>query len=238
MNLKRCANGHFYDVDKYPECPHCMGGSGVDESMSSTRAYDEHTMPYADSGLEQGSILGNTVAYTDISGVAYGEIPAQDSMRETRKGNLEDYIKGLSESADVNDRVEEADNKTIRHSSIEANCEPVVGWLVCLSGENLGKSYILKSGRNFIGRGNDMDVVLSGDRSISRDKHAIILYEPRRRQFMVQPGTSKELFYLNDEVVLDTCELKAFDKLLIGETTLYFVPLCGESFAWEDLKDE
>lgn len=31
MNLKRCSNGHFYDVDKYATCPHCAGASGVDD---------------------------------------------------------------------------------------------------------------------------------------------------------------------------------------------------------------
>lgn len=39
MNLKRCSNGHFYDVDKYATCPHCAGASGVDDSMASTVAY-------------------------------------------------------------------------------------------------------------------------------------------------------------------------------------------------------
>ena len=24
MKLQRCANGHFYDGDKYPTCPHCQ----------------------------------------------------------------------------------------------------------------------------------------------------------------------------------------------------------------------
>lgn len=23
MKLSKCANGHFYDSDKYPECPYC-----------------------------------------------------------------------------------------------------------------------------------------------------------------------------------------------------------------------
>ena len=25
MNLRRCEKGHFYDWDKYLECPHCNG---------------------------------------------------------------------------------------------------------------------------------------------------------------------------------------------------------------------
>ena len=26
MNAKKCANGHFFDADKYPVCPHCGAG--------------------------------------------------------------------------------------------------------------------------------------------------------------------------------------------------------------------
>ena len=130
---------------------------------------------------------------------------------------------------------DEDDQKTQRHSSLDSNVEPVVGWLVCLNGEDAGKSFTLKSGRNFIGRGADMDVVLSGDMSVSREKHAIILYEPKKRVFLAQPGESKELFYVNDEVVLNVTSLNAYDKIAIGNTELYFVPFCGEVFAWEDL---
>lgn len=110
--------------------------------------------------------------------------------------------------------------------------EPVVGWLVCVNGDGVGKSYDLNCGRNFIGRENDMDVVLSSDKSVSRRKHAIIIYEPRKRKFYAQPGESKELFYVNDEMVKNVLELKAYDKILIGKTELMFMPFCGEIFAW------
>mgnify|MGYP000769776176 CR=1 FL=1 len=33
-------------------------------------------------------------------------------------------------------------------------------------------------------------------------------------------------------------ELNAYDCIEISETALLFVPLCGERFAWEDLKDD
>ena len=29
MNLTRCAQGHFYDGEKYPSCPHCAGAAGM-----------------------------------------------------------------------------------------------------------------------------------------------------------------------------------------------------------------
>ena len=107
-------------------------------------------------------------------------------------------------------------------------------WLVEITGEEAGTSFELRTGKNFIGRGEKMDVVLKGDKSVSRERHAIILYEPKLRQFMVQPGESRELFYLNGNVVLNTEIVKAYDRINIGATELMFVPFCGENFSWDD----
>lgn len=240
MNLKRCDKGHFYDVDKYPTCPHCAGGSGVDEDMAKTEAYGagDATVGYTVPD-NQGATLGNTMAYNG-GGLNMG-ISLQETVgtgRPTQANDLESYInrvQGDQTTYSADD--EEDEGKTVRHSSLDGNVEPVVGWLVCLNGEDAGKSFILKSGRNFIGRGSKMDVVISGDMSISREKHAIILYEPKKRVFLAQPGDSKELFYVNDEVVLNATSLSPYDKLLIGNTELYFVPFCCEKFAWENLEN-
>lgn len=120
----------------------------------------------------------------------------------------------------------------------ELGTEPVVGWLVSVTGDNKGTDFRLKAGRNFIGRSSKMDVNLSGDRTVSRDVHATILYEPKSNVFLVQPGNSKELFYLNDKVVLTATEIKAYDVLLVGKTKLMFVPFCSNKFTWEDAKAE
>lgn len=112
--------------------------------------------------------------------------------------------------------------------------DPVVGWLVCIKGEAFGSSFVLKSGKNFIGRDRKMDVALTGDKSVSRECHAIVIYDPRSRMFLVQPGTSRELFYLNDKVVLGVEAIGSHDILSIGKTELMFIPCCGESFCWED----
>lgn len=114
--------------------------------------------------------------------------------------------------------------------------EPVVGWLVAISGNHFGEDFKLKSGRNFIGRGRDMDVSLAEDASVSRNRHAIVLYEPRGNRYLVQPGDAKELCYLNDEVVLTARELEANDVLLLGETKLMFIPCCSDKFNWDEAK--
>lgn len=211
MNLKRCENGHFYDMDKFQECPHCaaMGGDTNATIPLGAREEEVKTMPL------------------DLSDKQVRQ-PAEDI-------SLRNAVKKAADSRPIE---QEEDGKTISLYQHKIGIEPVVGWLVCIEGKSFGESFKLKTGRNFIGRSNNMDVVLTGDNSVSREKHAIILYEPRKREFIAQAGESRELFYLNDEVVLNPIRLKQYDIVTIGNTSLMFFPCCGEKFSWEDYKKE
>lgn len=111
---------------------------------------------------------------------------------------------------------------------------PCVGWLIALNNAHVGQDFRLKTGKNFIGRDAKMDVVLDGDKSVSRNKHAILVYEPKQHLYMIQPGESSELVYLNDEVVLSPMKLSAYDVVMLGEVRLLFIPLCGEKFNWTE----
>jgi hypothetical protein len=110
--------------------------------------------------------------------------------------------------------------------------DPVVGWLVCVEGPARGRDFRIRSGRNFIGRGEKMDIRIEGDAAISREKHAVISYDPKRANFRLLPGDGAGLTYLNDETVDAAAELKPFDIIELGETTLWFVPFCGKHFRW------
>ncbi len=125
------------------------------------------------------------------------------------------------------------DNKTIGFFSSSIGKEPVVGWLVCTEGEHFGEDFRLKSGRNFIGRANGMDVSISKDTTVSRERHAIVVYEPRGNMFLMQAGDSKELCYLNEQVVLSPQTLNANDRILVGKTELMFIPCCSKDFSGE-----
>ena len=83
-----------------------------------------------------------------------------------------------------------------------------------------------------------MDVILGGDTSVSREKHAVVIYEPQGKIFIAQPGESRELFYLNGKVVLNNEMLNSNDVVAIGNTKLMLIPCCGEKFSWDDLKKE
>ena len=114
--------------------------------------------------------------------------------------------------------------------------EPVVGWLVAVSGNDKGSGFELQTGKNHIGRAANMEVVLT-DKKVSRESHATIMYEPRGRKFYLLSSECKEMVYFNDDIVMENKQLANGDKILLGDTTLIFVPLCGENFTWEDYED-
>lgn len=111
---------------------------------------------------------------------------------------------------------------------------PCTGWVIALDGNHLGEDFRLKVGKNFVGRDSSMDIALVGDKSVSRNKHAILVYEPKQHLYLVQPGESSELVYLNNEVVLSPMKLEAYDVITVGEVKLLFMPLCGAKFNWTD----
>lgn len=128
--------------------------------------------------------------------------------------------------------------KAYFEEKIKADVAPVVGWLVCIEGKHIGEDFRLKAGRNFVGRSSQMDVAITKDNSVSRDRHAIVVYDPKGNAFIVQPGEARELCYLNDQPVYSAQTLRMGDKLNLGETTLMFIPCCSSTFTWEDTNDK
>lgn len=126
------------------------------------------------------------------------------------------------------------DQKTIAFYNFSNDIEPVVGWLVCTKGEYRGASFNLKTGRNNIGRALTMDVALAQEKSVSRERHASIMFEPHQKKFFVQSGEGNGLTYVNKELLMMFKELQPYDIISLGACELMFVPLCGENFDWAD----
>lgn len=109
---------------------------------------------------------------------------------------------------------------------------PVVGWLVCVEGPERGRDFRLHGEKNFIGRGPAMDVVIAGDDSVSREKHASVAYDPKKRRFWLLPGEATGLVYLNEQLVNTPSALKSRDMIGVGKTKLMFWPFCDDNFHW------
>ena len=256
MKLRKCANGHFYDESQYDNCPFCeqieMGDrdqSGDEYTVGShsqggeEQAYFEEQVPSQGRNEEQA----NQRLFLEYPDEPERPMPPERSAEKEefpqrrwdcqfrrqnpprgsgyRPEGHPHFFEGMAQ-------VDE--NRTVGYYPRRIGVEPVVGWLVIVEGAGKGESFLLHTGRNFIGRSQEMDVVLHGDKSVSRVRHGILVYEPREKVFFIQPGDSRELFYRNGEVVLEKLLLESYDVLQFGETKLMFVALCGEHFSWED----
>lgn len=211
MDLQRCINGHFYDADAFAFCPHCPseGAQRNNGYMNNFGDVQTESIDFSDDiTMEDDSVIDKTVKLTDLIDEA--------------KDNVADDEQVV----------------TVGYYQSAVGSEPVVGWLVCIEGNHFGEDFKLRAGKNFIGRASDMDVCLSGDSSVSREKHSIIVFEPKENLFIVQPGDSKELSYLNGQVILTPAQIQAYDVISIGNTKLMFIPFCSDKFKWQDVKAE
>lgn len=211
MTLVKCPNGHYYDASRFGNnCPHC-GMSGA-----ASIGADQTTVPL---NIPDAPQPANTVTEPLTASQPVVSQPVVSQPANVTVPTVSDDDRTLPVTADMLDGMAEKP-------------APVVGWLVCTDGVNKGTDYRLHQGRNFIGRSPEMDVCILGDNTVSRSSHAIVVYDPRSNVYLAQPGSSKELFYVNDKLVLNPVELKTMDLLNIGDTKLMFVPLCGEQFHW------
>lgn len=127
-----------------------------------------------------------------------------------------------------------SNDKTVAFYNFSNNVEPVVGWIVCVKGEYMGESFPLKSGRNNIGRSLSMDIALAKEKSVSREKHAAIVFEPHQKKFFIQGGESSGLTYVNNELVMVFREIFDYDMITLGESEFAFIHFVGDKFSWED----
>jgi hypothetical protein len=110
-----------------------------------------------------------------------------------------------------------------------------VGWLVVVKGPGRGAAFTLQGGVAQIGRGAGQAVRLDfGDNSISRENHAAVAYDDESQTFYIGHGGKANLVRRNGRPVLSTEEMSPGDLIVIGETTVKFVPLCGPQFSWAD----
>ena len=108
---------------------------------------------------------------------------------------------------------------------------PVVGWLVCVEGEEKGRDYRIVSGRNYVGRSADNNICIADDDSISRERHFCIVYDPRSRHYFALPGESSSI-QINGEVKYNKHLLSDGDMIVCGKSKLCFIGFCKEGRDW------
>ena len=177
---------------------------------------------------------------------AYVLKPIQKVQEESHR--IQDNQAQHAEHSELEQQIQKAagnrDGKTygyfqemvgVSHSACtSAPADPVVGWLVAVKGPHLGESYVLHAGKNTIGRNEENTVVLNQDNGVSRSGHATIIYEPKKRDFYLQPGSGSALTYYNGDFIAEVRKMEQRSTVEVGATELLLCMLCGEDFGWED----
>lgn len=107
-----------------------------------------------------------------------------------------------------------------------------VGWLVCIEGVIPGESFTLREGSNYIGRAANMDVCLLYEPTVSREKHAVITYDPTDNCCLLSSPEHPDRTFCNGKTVTTKKVLKDRDFITLGECSLLFIALCDSSFRW------
>lgn len=194
---------------------------------------------------EPGEVIlpqNNGIVSDEIQIEKYPDMPVTTEKPvepEKQTGSLLDKVRNASANSEGKtmsyfSAVNRDSQDSVKSEKHFSPTEPVVGWLVCIQGNHFGESFNIGAGMNSIGRSDTNRIVLDRDMSVSREKHALITYEPKHRKFYVKPGDSSGLTYVNDEYITETKGIVARDIIELGSSKFIFIPLCGEDFTWED----
>ena len=241
-----CGRGHLYDPEKYPTCPYCKTNQQITVAAAGRTApvrpcapgqaviAPQQTAPLSAVPVTADQKTQPPRGYTPVTAPSKtmpprGYAPAAPAQPEPPAETMPPRGQSVL-----------AAGKTVGMMQQEMGFDPVVGWLACVEGPSRGKSYTIRGGINTIGRGDRMDITVTGDRTISMENHAKISYSDRNNRFNLLPGDGRNIVYLNGEEVFSATPLQAYDLIDFGETKLLFVPLCGERFTWkkEEQKDD
>ena len=203
---RTCSAGHVYDADQFASCPYCN---------RNTRAIQ----------------FGATAAPA-----GYGATTAPAGYGAAHAGRDDTIGQTVMPEAIRRRMEQERDQRTVGEFKRKLGYEPVVGWLVCVEGPEVGKDYRLYGRINTIGRAEDNDVVLAQEHTVSQKNHVRLAYDAKHNNYQLIPGDGSNVTYLNDEPLYVPQRLNAYDVLEMGETKLIFVPLCNDRFRWPTSK--
>ncbi len=213
MSAVECGRGHLYDNNIYTTCPYCNNNNQEINFGTISVNSDNRTRPIA--GYNN---LGSTIPSHDHE---------QSVLNDGKTLPPKDYVKPK--------RVED-NNKTVGIMKEKLGIDPVVGWLVCIEGKEIGKDYKIRGQINTIGRSEKMDICIKEDNTISYENHARLSFSERNNKFNLIPAESKNVIYLNENEIFTPSLLNAYDIIDFGETKLMFIPFCSDKFDWKSRK--
>ncbi len=252
MRVIQCIHGHYYDADKYEECPTCkkqqkkekhvnkedeeikvvknqINLNKLEECKNATVVLESKQISDEHSTLRSCSI-DESAPYPQNGETQFNF--GQSKLEEYPIRPQDDGKTQVGFGGFVSQGTPIQTQERIYH---ERHNGPVVGWLVAVGGPHKGESFELYTKKNYIGRNEKALVNLYLDNTVSRNSPLGIVYNERKNVFMVIVSDSDQTIYINDDLLLEIVELKSGDHITVGQTILLFVPLVTKEKTFNEI---
>ncbi len=223
-----CPKGHLYD-SSLPSCPYCLPGQGTVGGTAPVNQYGGGAGPTAPVNQYGGGGAGPTAPGNQYGGSIGPTAPVNQyggSVGPTAPVNqppVQQETKFIGDLSDPN-------NTKPTQPTTPARVRPVVGWLVCVQGPDIGKDFRLHTHFNHVGRGDNQDVRLS-DESVSRE-HFTVSYDMVNNRYFADMGKGSTFVYINGYPLGARTALKKGDQIKLANTLLVFIPLEQQDVKW------
>lgn len=258
--MKPCTNcNKYFDENKNKSCPYCSkemtGGAGFFDNKrvskgSANQRQSEKTEVWGGGGNKNKTVPkteewekpsnGNGGSNSNFMARTEDYIYKPEGTEQMNpppkpnpiNSNIQNKITGKSE-LNRNPNATISIDKASRNKNKIDDVEPVVAWLVVVEGKGRGNDLRVVAGQNSIGRNrSNMICIDFGDETISRDKHAFIIYDIKHKKFVLRSGDGQNISYLNEAGVYSPEPIVNGDTIEIGETKLRFSTFCDDNFEW------
>lgn len=108
----------------------------------------------------------------------------------------------------------------------------VVGWLVCINGDQKGRDYRLCRGFNRLGGSDKMDIAVKGDPKLGDFASCAIVYDDKSNEFFAVKQEDEHVF-VNEEGLKGAVKLTSGDRIKAGDSEFEFIAFCREGRIWD-----
>lgn len=214
-----CPKGHLYD-SSLPACPFCLPAKG---SVGTTNPINNQyggnigkTAPVNQYGGSQGGSVGPTAPVNQYGASVGPTAP----VNQPQPQNKTVFIGDLSDP----------NNPNPVQPSTPSRVRPVVGWLVCVQGPDIGKDFRLHTHFNHVGRNGNQDVRLN-DETVSSE-HFTVSYDMVHNRYFADMNKGSTFVYINGYPLGARTVLKKGDQIKVGNSLLVFIPLEQQDVKW------